>query len=636
MATPANIPELQRRIALLVVFVLLVFGVLIGRLWQLQVGRGRAFRAAAADNYLQERSIAAARGAIHDRAGRLLVGVRPSFDVYAAPRFVDDEALARFVRELRLDPERARVVRRRVTAARATRRNQRLLLLRDIDRDQLAQLEMLKSELPAFDAVAVAQRHYLHGSVAAHLLGYMSEVTADDLARDALGRYQPGQLVGRYGVERLYEDQLRGVPGVERVIVDAHGRRRHEPWAAALLAGQLRRVAPEAGHTLVLTIDLALQRQVERALRRYASGAAVVLEVATGRVLAVASHPAFDPNALTGRLTPPQARALLEDPGRPLLDKVFRENYFPGSVFKVVTAIAAVEDDPRVWDERVTCKGLHPFGRRIFRCSHTHGKVDLHQALAESCNVYFYLLAERVGLDRLATQARLFGLGATTGLGLNGEVGGLIPTKAWYAQRGRPFRLGFTLNAAIGQGSVKVTAIQIAALYAAIANGGRLYAPQVVERIETPAGAVLQPFVPRLRRSLTLRAETLQRLRSALAAVVEDSKGTGHEARIEGLSVAGKTGTAQVIRRGFATSRSLEDHSWFAAYAPATTPQIAVVVLIEHGGQAAKVAAPVAMEIVRSYFAAAPGGPPGSSQRPAAPAGRGSTQEPRRGRRSGR
>jgi len=614
VATPVNIPELQRRYAYLVVFVLLVFGLLIGRLWQLQVSRGAAYRAAAADNYLQERTIAAARGAIFDRAGRLLVGVRPSFDVYAAPRFVDEPALERFLRELRLDPERARAVRRRVSAARATRRNQRLLLVRDIDRDQLAQLEMLKTELPAFDAVAVAQRHYLHGAVAAHLLGYMSEVTAEDLARDARGRFQAGQLVGRYGVERLYEDQLRGVTGIERVVVDAHGRRRHEPWAAALLGGQPQRVAPRAGNTLVLTIDLELQRRVERALRRYASGAAVVLEVETGRVLATASYPAFDANLLTGRLTPQQARELLDDPGRPLLDKVFRENYFPGSVFKVVTAIAAVEDGIGSWDERATCKGWHAFGRRVFRCSHTHGKVDLHRALAESCNVYFYLLAERVGLDRLARYARLFGLGATTGVGLNGEVGGFIPTKAWYAQRGRPFRLGFTLNAAIGQGSIKVTPIQVAALYAALANGGRLYAPQIVERIETPAGETLQPFQPRLRRSLQLRPETLQRLRAALVAVVEDPKGTGHESRIEGLSVAGKTGTAQVIRRGFATMRSLEDHSWFAAYAPVEAPQIAVVVLIENGGQAAKVAAPVAMEIVRSYFD--PGAGRGGGRKP--------------------
>ncbi|MBK8481407.1 MAG: penicillin-binding protein 2 [Proteobacteria bacterium] len=618
MATPVHIPELQRRYAYLVVFVLLVFGVLIGRLWQLQVARGAAFRAAAADNYLQERTIAAARGAIFDRSRRLLVGVRPSFDVYAAPRFVDDRALERFVRALGIDPERARVVRRRVAAARATRRNQRLLLLRDIDRDQLAQLEMLKTDVPAFDAVAVAQRHYLHGAVAAHLLGYMSEVTADDLARDTRGRYHAGQLVGRYGVERLFEDQLRGLTGVERVIVDAHGRRRHEPWAGALLGGQPQRVAPQAGNTLVLTIDLELQRRVERALRRYASGAAVVLEVETGRVLATASHPAFDANVLTGRLTPRQARELLDDPRRPLLDKVFRENYFPGSIFKVVTATAAVEDHLATWDEHITCKGVHSFGRRSFRCSHTHGKVDLHRALAESCNVYFYLLAERVGLDRLANYARLFGLGATTGVGLNGEVGGLIPTKAWYAERGRPFRLGFTLNAAIGQGSVKVTPIQVAALYAALANGGRLYAPQIVERIETPTGEVLQPFIPRLRRAINLRPETLQRLRAALVAVVADPKGTGHDARLEGLSVAGKTGTAQVIRRGFATAHALEDHSWFAAYAPVERPQIAVAVLIEHGGQAAKVAAPVAMEIVRSYFSKAAAAPSSASAPPTA------------------
>jgi penicillin-binding protein 2 len=286
-----------------------------------------------------------------------------------------------------------------------------------------------------------------------------------------------------------------------------------------------------------------------------------------------------------------------------MLDKVYREHYFPGSTYKVVSAIAALEEDLIDREEKIKCVGWHRFGRRNFRCSHAHGKVAMHGAIVGSCNVYFYTLAEQVGMNLIARYAHMFGLGAPTGIGLNGEVSGFVPTKAWYKRRGQPFRIGFTLNAALGQGNTKATPVQIASLYATIANGGRLYLPQIVERIETAEGEEVLRFRPRLRRRLPVSGETLAFIRRALAGVVSEPEGTANESRLEDIRVAGKTGTAQVGRQVKRDKMIwLGDHAWFAAYAPADAPEIALAVLIEHGGRAARVAVPVAMEIIEGYF----------------------------------
>jgi penicillin-binding protein 2 len=263
--------------------------------------------------------------------------------------------------------------------------------------------------------------------------------------------------------------------------------------------------------------------------------------------------------------------------------------------------------------EKVRCSGALRFGKREFHCVETHGPIKLDQALAQSCNVYFYTLGDKLGIDRMARVAQELGLGAPTGLGLNGEVPGFIPTMEYYRTAGG-FQKGFVLNTAIGQGSVKVTVLQLAMAYAAIANGGRLYVPQLVERVEEPGGKVVEEFPPRLRRTLSFPAADLAEVRHALHDAVYDPKGTSYAARVEGLDVAGKTGTAQVRRNrhGEAAEGDLSnDHAWFASFAPLSHPKIAVVVLVEHGGFGAKAATPVAMEIYKAYFGQiAPGDAP--------------------------
>ncbi|MCC6750753.1 MAG: penicillin-binding protein 2 [Deltaproteobacteria bacterium] len=602
MIPHGEIPEFRQRYRYLVALVGVSFAILVGRLWQLQIIDGDHYRRQTEDNFVQETRIPTVRGLILDRKGRSLVANRPSYDVYVTPRFATEASLDRLIQELSLNPDAAELLKRRVLQVRGVARFNPRLAVRDISRDQLARIETNRTALAGVSVEAVAHRSYAHGNLAAHVVGYMNEVSPPELKKDRGKTYRPGDLVGRFGVERMYENHLRGVPGRERIVVDAKGIRKGSDVAVDLLKGE-RRVEPQPGHNIVLTIDVELQRLVERALNQFPAGAAVVLEAQTGRVLASASRPAFEPNLLTGRLTPEEGRRLINDPHRPLIDKVVQENYFPGSTYKVIPAIAGVEEKLITWDDTVLCKGWHSFGRRSFRCAHVHKKVDLHEAIARSCNVYFYTLAEQVGMDALARYARLFGLGAATGLGLNDEVAGHIPSKAWYAAQKIPFRLGFTLNAGIGQGNTKVTPIQIATLYAAIANGGTLYLPQIVERIEDGKGLVVQSFAPRVRRVVPVAAATLSRVRAALRGVVEDPEGTARESRLEEVAVAGKTGTAQVTRRSNQGKTIwLADHSWFAAFAPAEKPEIALAVLIEHGGKAAKVAAPVAMEIIRGYF----------------------------------
>jgi penicillin-binding protein 2 len=434
----------------------------------------------------------------------------------------------------------------------------------------------------------------------------MNEISADELAQCRErpdGGCHPGDVVGRAGLEQQWESFLRGKDGAERIVVDAKGQRKDVELSEEWLGGP-RRIDPVPGHDLITTLDIVLQNITENALQKHKSAAAAVVEVDSGRVLALASWPEPDPNVLTGRLSRAQADELAHDPARPLFDKTLRENYFPGSTFKIVPMLAGLEDHLVNPDEIVTCHGSIRFGKREFHCVEPHGKVDLHQALSQSCNVYFFQLGDKLGLTRIQRVAEDFGFGAPTGLGLNGEVPDFIPSMAYY-QDNDGFQKGMVLNTAIGQGSVKVTVLQLAMAYAAIANGGKLWVPQIVQRIETPSGQVVQEFAPRLRRELAASPEMLARVRAALYDAVNDKKGTSFAARVPGLEVAGKTGTAQVKNNRH--TRDVEDwasldHSWFASFAPAKKPEIAVVVLVEHGGFGAKAATPVAMEIYKGYF----------------------------------
>lgn len=611
----AELPEIRRRARFFGIFVMLVFLAIAGRLFYLQVIEGDTFYRLTSDNIIRTDPAPAVRGQIRDRKNRVLATVRPSYNLYVSPRQLTSDGFAKLRGALGMSAEQAVEVWERIRGERADgtappARNERpVLLAEDISREAMAAIET-GLDVPGVKIVSVPRREYPYGEVASHVLGYMNEISAEELRAKKDEGYHAGDLVGRTGIERQWESYLRGRDGFDKIVLDRRGLPR--PNIRELIDGPVRQPAV-AGNNVFLTIDVDVQRSAERALRAYAAAAAVVMDVDTGRLLAMVSKPGFDPNEMSGHLSPEAQQRILADRFHPLRDKVLNETYFPGSTFKAVSSLAALEDRLITPEDRVKCHGSYEFGRRRFKCTKTHLTVSLYEAIVQSCNVYFYDIGARPGMmDRLAKYGADMGLGAPTGLGLNGEEGGFIPTEAWYREQKKQnpkaegFQMGQSLNAVIGQGSTRVTLLQMVTMYAAIANGGKLWLPQVVERIESPDQKVLEEFAPRVRRELSVSPENLAIVRQGLVGVVNESKGTAFRARIkDGVEVAGKTGTAQVRRQshhGELSAYDQNDHAWFVGYAPAGNPKIAFAVLIEHGGHGGEVAAPAAMEIVHNYF----------------------------------
>jgi penicillin-binding protein 2 len=646
----SDVSEFRKRYRWMALLAFLAFGVIGVRLFQLQVVKGTEYAQTAHENVIRRVTIPTTRGIVRDAQGRVLASSRPSFNVLIVPGRVmpsarppkpvragvviseDPDSWNRIAETLRLNPDERTRFTARIKDACITDEDRSpcwrpILVREDLARDIAAELKQHASEIPGAEVVSQPIRYYPYKHLASHAIGYTAEIDAETLIRyrppgwetmtpeerqkvNPLG-YDPCDVIGATGVERAWESYLRGQRGWEKRVVDARGRYRTGPEAERLLDAPSRQ-EPLSGRDLRLTMDIELVQSIERAMRPHAAGSAVVVDVRTGRLLAMFSKPDFDPNDLSGGAGRERIREsfnkLYTDPLRPMLDKNVSGAFQPGSTFKPFSALAALEDkivDPA---EHERCDGYLSFGRRIFHCTHVHGKVDMRDALAQSCNIYFFKLAESVGMDRIARVATEFGLGQKTGIGVNPESAGRIPTRSWYALRYRgQFRIGFTLNTSIGQGATTVTPLQLALSYAALANGGTVYSPQLVRAVETTDGSVVQDFPPRVRQKAKIAQENLARVNDALFAVVNDPKGTAYPVRDPALEIAGKTGTAQTgyVNTGGDDPKKAwylaRDHAWFASYWPAKAPEIAVVVLVEHGGSGPTVAAPIAIQIVREY-----------------------------------
>jgi penicillin-binding protein 2 len=611
----AELPEIRRRARYFALAALIAFLGIAGRLFYLQVIQGDIFFRVTSDSIVHTDLLPAVRGQIRDRKGKVLATVRPSYNVYVTPRLLTAEGFARLRAVLGMNGDEAIDVWERVQTGSGTDPHageRPVLLAEDISREAMAAIET-GVDLPGVKIVSTPRRSYPMGALAAHVVGYMNEISADELRAKKDDGYHAGDLIGRTGIERQWDGYLRGRAGFQKIVVDRRGL--PKPDIHDVIDGPAAQPAV-AGNNVVLTIDADTQRFTERALRNVSAAGVVVLDVDTGRILAMASKPSFDPNEMSGHLTVEAEQRLLADRYHPLHDKTLAETYYPGSTFKPIAAISALEDRLITPDDKTKCHGSFEIARRRFKCTKTHGVVNLYDAIVQSCNVYFYELGSRPGMmDRLAKYGADLGLGAPTGLGLNGEDGGFLPTEEWYREQKRQnpkaegFQIGQALNAVIGQGSTRVTLLQMALLYAAIANGGKLWLPQIVERVESPDGQTLEEFAPRVRREVSVAPETLAIVRQALVGVVNESKGTAYKSRAKDIEVAGKTGTAQVHGRhtelgGYEAG----DHAWFVGFAPAGRPRIAVAALVEHGGHGGDVAAPVAMEIIHNYFeSVAPG-----------------------------
>jgi len=611
----SDVSEFRRRFRWIGLGMVLLLFVLIGRLFQLQILEGDDNKAIARENIVRRITLATTRGIIRDRNGKVLAASRPSYNLYVVPERLDMQTVWPKLVEycgFGVD-ERARLeaLLTNIRASDGPRKSQQILLKEDISRDAVATLKTHDAELPAVDVVPVSVRYYPFDEVGAHALGYMVEVDAEKLSQLRSAGYVEGDRIGATGIERAWESYLRGTRGWEKVLVDAKGRRRH---GGDGIIDEPHRVDPIPGRDLRLTLDAELQRAIDKAMRGELAGGVALIDVRTGRILGLYSKPSYDPNALSGgsgkQVIRDAFRRLYSDPLKPALDKTISGAYPPGSTFKPFTALSALEKgliDPRA---ATNCRGALTFGKRTFRCTHVHGPTDLHKGIAQSCNVYFYRLAAElgVGMDVIAEMGQRYGLGAKTGLGVNAEAAGRMPTRAWMTLRNKgQFRLGFGLNAAIGQGATTVTVLQLALAYAALANGGTLYQPQIVRAVETSAGTVVQEFTPRVRRQIDVSPENLSLVQKALYAGVNSEEGTAFKARLLGVDMAGKTGTAQVshkLARGAEAERVWyfnREHAWFAGYSPSRAPEVAVVVLVEHGGAGGKHAAPVAFEVVRAY-----------------------------------
>ncbi len=638
--------EAKPRTLWMTIAVSLAFFVLVVRLYQLQILHGDEYKERADENFVKELRVPADRGFILDRNRQILVDSRPSYDVTLTPYFCGktcDEILSQLAKLLSLSPEELQRSEDRLHSARGLERFRPFTVKVDIAREELDVVEAnrVPGQLSGVDVIPAPHRNYRYGPSAGHLFGYMNEIGAEEMKKaneeiaardDGQLLYQLGDYVGRRGLERRWESTLRGIDGRRRVVVDAKGNAK---------GGELEDLIPEEqrfepsrpGKNLVLSIDWRLQEFAEKTFPGTA-GVVLAMDARTGFLLALVDRPSPDPNKLSGRITRAELAAIRNDPLKPELFRAIQEHYHPGSTFKVVTSIAALDEGVLKPGGTVYCPGHYTLGRHRWRCDKEtgHGTVDLVHALGASCDVFYYALGDRLGTDRIAKWGSLLGLGKPTGFDIAGEIPGVMPDVAWHQRRiAGGYQHGMSLNIAIGQGDVNVTPMQEVVLYGALATG-IVWKPQVVQRIEDPNGETVQEFMPAERGRLPISRETREQVLAGLEATVNQPFGTGYASRLkdvydDGVPVvmAGKTGTAQVVKLGAKRLKASQvpyferDHAWFAAFAPAENPEIVVLVLNEHSGFGASKAAPTASAVVKRYFelkqedeAASAGAPVGS------------------------
>jgi penicillin-binding protein 2 len=592
--------QLKKRTDMATAVIIFFIAIIITRLWFLQIHSGTEYRQLADSNRVRMVDVVASRGNILDHQGRTIITNRPSFNiVWVKEDSPDpDEVIKKLSRILK---EEIAVLLKRVREAADNPRHIPILLKEDIDWKTLVYIENNHFELPGIRIEVLPRRDYLFEDLASHLIGYLGQINQKELDARKRENYQQGDQLGKRGLEKLYEKQLRGEKGTIYMEVDALGFEQR----------RLKGKETLPGNDIQLTIDLDLQQAAEQAMGNKA-GAVIAMDVNSGRILAFASTPPLNLGDFVGGISQKNWQALLENPKRPLVYKTIQGQYPPGSTYKVVTALAGLARGVITPDTVFYCSGSMKFGNRKYGCwkKGGHGAVSLHRALAESCDVYFYHVGLKVGVDSLAVYAGHLGLGQKTGIEFEYEKSGLIPTSSWKKMaKGEPWQEGETLSIAIGQGFNLVTPLQISQMTAALANGGFLYRPQLIDKVMDSEGNVVSSFEPVVDGEIKGMERNLQLIRKGLVGAVNDKRGTGREAKLKEIIVGGKTGTAQVVRLEKFEETDEEDvpykyrdHAWFTSFAPADKPEIVVTVLVEHGGHGGSIAAPVAKKVLERYF----------------------------------
>jgi penicillin-binding protein 2 len=599
--------DIQQRVPWIAAFIVLVFLVFFARLFQLQVIQTDDLRMRSVHNSVRTLRVEAPRGDIVDRDGRILAATRPAFGVQLIPHDVRHPEIVIPALAQLIDREPGEL-RTQIGSPRGRLRFQPVRLAGDLSYDQVARVEAHLYALSGIVTDVRPRRHYVGGELASHVLGYIGEIQGPQLAKSEFADYQQGEVIGQAGIEDVEQDALRGRAGGVNQIVDVAGR----------VVGVVDEIDPVPGGSVQLTIDLDLQQAAEAAFvpetpdEHARVGSAVALDVHSGDVLALVSKPSFDPNAFAGGIDSATWKGLLTDKLKPIQNRAISGQYPPGSTYKAIVAAAGLEAGLIDPNRRIFCPGFFRLGNRTYRCwkHEGHGSVDLHRALVESCDVYFYTIGRDLGVDRLFEFASGFNLGRTTGITLPHERPGLIPSSAWKLRALKePWMAGETISASIGQGFNLVTPLQLAVAYGAIANGGALVRPRLILRVSDADGRLVDGPPPEASGRVPVRREFLDLVRSGLEGVVEEPHGTGARARVTGVRVAGKTGTAQAVGLKHTEgvdeddlAWELRDHAWFVGFAPAEAPEIVVAALVEHGGHGGSAAAPVVQKVLARYF----------------------------------
>ncbi len=600
-------PDITRRAQILLYVALGAFVLLLGRLYWLQVVESDRYRNLSENNRLRLRTVRAPRGVILDRKGRTIAEAQGSFDLVCSPVDVTDlEGEIRLLAEIvELDVYEEDVL-DKIRTAKRTNPFSSITVARDLRFEQVSVVEYNRENLPGFSVMVEAKRSYPYGAAFAHVLGYVGEASPEEMEKPGNESLAMGDLIGKYGLERLVDNVLRGVNGGRKVEVDAAGRDQR----------LVEEVPSRTGGMVHTTLDADLQVTAQEAMGDKA-GTVIAIAPQTGEVLAFYSAPAFDPNVFARGIRRADWQALNTHPRKPMQNKGLQGTYAPGSTIKPFLAMAALEEKMQEKGKQVVCPGSYRLGNRVFRCwrEKGHGAVDMYRAIVQSCDVYFYTLGLKLGPDRVAKLEKDAGLGTITGIDLPGERKGLVPDIEWKKtvskERWNDYE---SLLLGIGQGSVHLTPLEMTVGYAALATGGEVMRPRVVSKVIGMDGAVRDHPAERLRK-LPWNPENVEFIRKALAGVVNDF-GTGGAAKLPGIVVGGKTGTAQVatVKGKMIKSEHLpyeiRDHAWFIAFAPVDDPQICVTAMVEHGGHGGSAAAPIVKQVMQEFFRTRFVGPP--------------------------
>ena len=595
--SPDRVQDLEPRIYAL--FAIIASGILLLLIsaYMLQIVRGGEYFARSEDNRIRTVAVPSPRGLIYDRNGVLLVNNAPSFNLYAVPGDMRDPAqVARHLSTL-IDMPSADIEQR----VRTGKDNAYLQvkIKNNLSLQEVARIEAHRLDLSGIRIQVEFKRNAVYDTLAAHLLGYVGEISKTQIESGKFPGVKQGEVIGQYGIEQSLDAAIRGTPGTKRIEVDALGQEK-----------QLLSIdQPHPGDDLFLTLDYKLQAAAEAALGE-ADGAIVALDPRNGEVLAMVSHPMFNPNDLSVGVSPATWRNLTGDAKRPLINRAISGLYPPGSTYKVVMAATALTTGKTTPAESIHCPGFFPFGGRDFRDwkKGGHGRIALHRALVESCDIYFYRMGTRLPIDTISHYSHAFGLGESTGIDLPGERDGLIPSTEWKRRvRNEPWYPGETLSVAIGQGYVLATPLQMATMLSAVAADGWWHPPRLVKkRRDGQTGEIIEVKAAEGRR-VPVSDETLAIIRSALAGVLTEPGGTARSSQSKHVTIAGKTGTAQVLEiKGDIRKKlpkAFDDHAWFVAFAPVSEPTLAVAVLVEHGGHGGSAAAPLAKKVIEAYLA---------------------------------